>query len=110
MDFGTKLKSLRKERNETLHTVAVGTNIDMTLLSKFERKERMPTNEQVGRIAEYYQIDIKKLNIELTAEKIIFEYGLNDTTYEAVNLVCERFASYPEYRKKKKRNNETINR
>ena len=110
MDFGTKLKSLRKDRNETLHMVAIGTNIDMTLLSKFERKERIPTNEQARRIAEYFHIDLNKLNIELTAEKIIYEYGLNETTYQAVNLVREAFVAYPEYSPKKKRIHETINR
>jgi transcriptional regulator with XRE-family HTH domain len=94
MDFGAKLKGLRHERNATLHTVAMGTNIDMTLLSKFERKERIPTIEQAKKIATYFAIDFEKLNIELTAEKIICEYGFNDTTYEAVNLVKERFSNY----------------
>ena len=94
MDFGTKLKNLRQNRNETLHKVAIGTDIDMTLLSKFERKERIPTNEQAKRIAEYFEIDPHELNIELTAEKIIYEYGLNDITYKAVNLVREAFSEY----------------
>ncbi|MDR2803801.1 MAG: helix-turn-helix domain-containing protein [Treponema sp.] len=94
MDFGTKLKRLRQSRNETLHMAAVGTNIDMTLLSKFERKERIPTVEQAKRIAAYFSIDINELNIELTAERIIFEYGLNDITYRAANLVCEAYIGY----------------
>jgi transcriptional regulator with XRE-family HTH domain len=94
VDFGTKLKKLRHERNATLHSMAMGTNIDMTLLSKFERKERIPTNEQARKIAAYFDIDYEKFSIELTAERIIFEYGFNDTTYEAVNLVKERFSEY----------------
>nr|AGS51562.1 hypothetical protein [uncultured bacterium contig00004] len=102
MDFGTKLKGLRQGRNETLHTVAVGTNIDMTLLSKFERKERIPTDEQAKRIAKYFKIDLQELMIELTAQKIIFEYGLNDTTYEAANLVREAFVEYSTNSKEKK--------
>jgi len=94
MDFGTKLKGLRQNRKETLHSVAMGTNIDMTLLSKFERKERIPTEEQAKKIASYFNIDYNKLNIELTAEKIVYQYGLNDTTFEAVNLVREAYAEY----------------
>jgi transcriptional regulator with XRE-family HTH domain len=74
--------------------VAVGTNIDMTLLSKFERKERIPTIEQAKRIAAYFSMNFNELNIELTAERIIFEYGLNDTTYEAANMVREAYAEY----------------
>ena len=94
MDFGRKLKEMRQTRNETLHTVAVGTNIDMTLLSKFERKERIPTKEQAMRIAKYFKIDPQELNVELTAEKIISEYGLNDATFKAVNLVCEAYSEF----------------
>ena len=94
MDFGTKLKNLRHERKETLHAVAMGTNIDMTLLSKFERKERIPTKEQAKKIAFYFDIDYERLNVELTAEKIITEYGFNDTTFEAVNLVRECLSEY----------------
>jgi transcriptional regulator with XRE-family HTH domain len=94
MDFGVKLKKLRNERNETLHAVAMGTNIDMTLLSKFERKERIPTKEQAKKIAAYFDIDYEKLNVELTAEKILTEYGFNDTTFEAVNMVRECFTVY----------------
>jgi transcriptional regulator with XRE-family HTH domain len=94
MDFGTKLKKLRHDRNETLHTVAMGTNIDMTLLSKFERKERIPTKEQAKKVAAYFDIDYEKLNVELTAEKIITEYGFNDTTLEAVILVRKCFSEY----------------
>jgi transcriptional regulator with XRE-family HTH domain len=94
MDFGNRLKSLRSERQETLHKVAVGTDIDMTLLSKFERRERMPTNEQLEKIARYFGIDLMRLTVELTAEKIVTEYGMNEITYEAANLVKEAFAEY----------------
>jgi transcriptional regulator with XRE-family HTH domain len=94
MDFGIKLKGLRQSRKETLHSVAMGTNIDMTLLSKFERKERIPTEEQAKKIAAYFNIDYNMLNIELTAEKIVYQYGLNNTTYEAVNLVREAYTEY----------------
>jgi transcriptional regulator with XRE-family HTH domain len=71
MDFGNRRKTLRQERQETLHKVAVGTDIDMTLLSKFERRERMPTIEQLERIARYFGIDLTRLTVELTAEKIV---------------------------------------
>jgi transcriptional regulator with XRE-family HTH domain len=94
MDFGNKLKNLRLERQETLHKVAVGTDIDMTLLSKFERKERMPTKEQLKKIAVHFDIDLTQLTIELTAEKIITEYGINEMTEQAVNLVKEAFVEY----------------
>ncbi|MDR1180079.1 MAG: helix-turn-helix domain-containing protein [Spirochaetales bacterium] len=94
MDFGEKLKNLRLNRKETLHRVAMGTNIDMTLLSKFERGERLPTNEQIERIAGYFGLDQKQLAVEATAGKILIEYGYNDVTYGAVMFVKEEMQKY----------------
>ena len=41
--IGQFFRELRNEREETLHQVAVGTDIDSPLLSKIERGERLPT-------------------------------------------------------------------
>jgi transcriptional regulator with XRE-family HTH domain len=94
MDFGEKLKNMRLNRKETLHMVAMGTNIDMTLLSKFERGDRLPTNEQIQRIAGYFGLDQKQLAVEATARKILTEYGYNDVTYEAAMFVQEKMEKY----------------
>jgi len=94
MDFGEKLKSMRTDRRETLHMVAMGTNIDMTLLSKIERGERLPTSEQILRLAQHFGLDEKQLAIEATAGKILTEYGYNDVTYGAVQFVQEEMQKY----------------
>ncbi|MCL2129771.1 MAG: helix-turn-helix transcriptional regulator [Treponema sp.] len=82
------------DRKETLHKVAIGTNIDMTLLSKLERGERLPTKEQLQRLAGYFFLDEKQLAIEATAVKILAEYGYNDITYRAVMFVQEEMKKY----------------
>ena len=94
MDLGEKLKNLRLDRKETLHVVAMGTNIDMTLLSKFERSERLPTDEQIERIAGYFGLDKKQLAVEATAGKILTEFGYNDVTYEAAMFVQDEMKRY----------------
>jgi transcriptional regulator with XRE-family HTH domain len=94
MNLGVKLKNLRLDRKETLHVVAMGTNVDMTLISKFERGERLPTNKQIERIAGYFGLDKKQLAIEATAGKILTEYGYNDVTYEAAMFVQEEMKRY----------------
>jgi transcriptional regulator with XRE-family HTH domain len=91
MDLGSTLKSLRLERKETLHKVAMGTDIDMTTLSKVEHKERMPTEEQIKRLAHYFDVNADKLLAKLTAEKILYEYGVNNVTYDALHMVMEAF-------------------
>lgn len=94
MNFGNKLKKLRIDKSETLHNISMGTNIDMTLLSKIERGERLPTVEQLKRIANYFDLDQDILLVEITAERIINDYGMNEATYKAALLVKEKLAHY----------------
>lgn len=93
-ELGQYLRELRKDKRQTLHQVSVGTDIDSPLLSKLERGERLPTDGQIKKLAKYYKIAETALKIKATAERIIKEYGVNDTTYEAVNLVMEQITPY----------------
>ncbi|MCB0514785.1 MAG: helix-turn-helix transcriptional regulator [Chitinophagales bacterium] len=93
-ELGQYLRELRKNKGQTLHQVSVGTDIDSPLLSKLERGERLPTDEQIKKLAKYYKVAEADLKVKATAERIIKEYGVNDTTYEAVNLVMEQITPY----------------
>jgi len=93
-DLGQYLRELRKEKGQTLHQVSKGTDIDSPLLSKLERGERLPTAEQIKKLAKYYKVSEADLKVKATAERIIKEYGVNDTTYDAVNLVMEQITPY----------------
>ncbi len=93
-ELGQYLRELRKDKGLTLHQVSVGTDIDSPLLSKLERGERLPTAEQIKKLAKHYKVAETDLKIKATAERIIKEYGVNDTTYEAVNLVMEQITPY----------------
>lgn len=93
-ELGQHLRELRKDKGQTLHQVSKGTDIDSPLLSKLERGERLPTDEQIKKLAKYYKVAEADLKVKATAERIIKEYGVNDTTYEAVNLVMEQITPY----------------
>lgn len=93
-ELGQYLRELRKDKGQTLHQVSVGADIDSPLLSKLERGERLPTDEQIKKLAKYYKVVETNLKVKATAERIIKEYGVNDTTYEAVNLVMEQIIPY----------------
>lgn len=93
-ELGQYLRELRKDKGQTLHQVSVGTDIDSPLLSKLERGERLPTDEQIKKLAKYYKVAETNLKVKATAERIIKEYGVSDTTYEAVNLVMEQITPY----------------
>lgn len=94
MNLGKTLKNLRTTKRETLHKVSMGTDIDVTLLSKFERNARFPTNDQINRLAEYFNTSIADLTALVVSNKIVKDYGLNDITNKAINLVSEQFVSY----------------
>lgn len=93
-ELGQYLRELRKGKEETLHQVSKVADIDSPLLSKLERGERIPTDEQIKKLAKYYKVAEADLKVKATAERIIKEYGLNDTTYDAVNLVMEQITPY----------------
>jgi transcriptional regulator with XRE-family HTH domain len=95
------LRGLRKGRGETLHQVSKGTDIDSPMLSKIERGERLPTNEHLKRLAKFYKVSEANLKVKHTAEKILKEYGVNETTYDAIQLVNEQLTPYAKKSKEK---------
>ncbi len=92
--LGQYIKNLRNAQSLTLHQVAKNTDVDMTMLSKIERGERLPTQEQTKRIANFFSVDEHELLTYLTAEKIIKKYGASEITLNAVQLVEERIEAY----------------
>lgn len=93
-ELGQYLRVIRKERNETLHQVSQGTDIDSPMLSKIERGERLPTSEQIKRIAKHFKVPENILRSKLTAEKILREYGANEVTLDAISIVKEEIVKY----------------
>lgn len=94
IEIGQYIHELRKQKEETLHEVSKGTDIDSPMLSKIERGGRLPTLEQLKRISKYFKVSEDNLKIMLTAKKILREYGANHTTYQAVRMVEEEIITY----------------
>ena len=92
--FEKKLKNNRENRQETLHKAAMGTDIDSTLLSKFERGKRFPTDKQIQRLAGHYNLDKNQLAVEVIAGKILTKYGYTDLTYGVAMFVQEEMKKY----------------
>lgn len=93
-DLGQYLRELRKVKEETLHQVSKETDIDSPMLSKIERGERMPTLEQLKRLSKYFNVEEADLKVMHTVERIIKEYGVNETTYEAIKKVEEQITPF----------------
>lgn len=100
MNLGQTIRQLRIQKKVTLHKVSIGADIDMTLLSKIERCERLPTVDQLKRLCAYFEASESVFMAMLISNKIIKDYGINSTTYDAIQMVHEQFASYNTFLKK----------
>jgi transcriptional regulator with XRE-family HTH domain len=69
------------------------------MLSKIERGERLPTSEQIKRIAKHFKVPENILRSKLTAEKILREYGANEVTLDAISIVKEEIVKYVKLKK-----------
>jgi HTH-type transcriptional regulator, competence development regulator len=94
--FGATIRHLRQQRGEPLRAVAASLNIDSTLLSKIERGQRLPTNEQVAGLAAYFDVSLEELTAKVIAEKILSDYGYQAATLKALTIVRERLGEYLE--------------
>jgi HTH-type transcriptional regulator, competence development regulator len=92
--LGEKLRELRKLKEETLNNVSENMGLDLALLSKIERGERLPTIEQLTKLSNYYGCNIKDLKTLMVAEKIIKEYGISEETHNAISMVEEQIEKY----------------
>lgn len=65
------LYNVRKQRSLVLRKVAAAVDIDQSLISKFEKGERIPTKEQTIKLSKFYGIPQKELLIDILSEKVV---------------------------------------
>ena len=92
--FGETIRSLRLQQNVPLRVVAAAVEIDSTLLSRLELGERFPTDDQIKRFADYFQLPLEELTAQVIADRIIAAYGAEEVTARAADLVRERLSGY----------------
>ncbi len=93
-NLGKMLRALREQQREPLRIVASALGIDPTLVSKFERGERIPSEEYIAKFACYYGVSFEILAAQAIADRIIMDYGNRDITLKAVNIVREQVIPY----------------
>ena len=87
--FGDWIRSLRDEKRVPLRVVAAKIGIDSTLLSKFERGERLPTDVQGEALAGYYSVPKADLQSQLLAARILRDHGSDPSLQDAIVIVRE---------------------
>ncbi|MEG0258707.1 MAG: helix-turn-helix transcriptional regulator [Lysinibacillus sp.] len=77
MEFGKRLRLLRKEKNLTLRELEKQTGISYSALGKYERDERQPDFDTLEKLADYFDVSIDWLlartNIRTYDEHVFFE-------------------------------------
>ena len=86
------LKQYREKKNLTGIEASKLLKIDASLLNRFESGNRLPTKEQLAKIAKAYKITVKELQIEWLSEKIYKELDGEDFALEALQVAENRMS------------------
>jgi len=96
------LKQKRESNDLLLREVAAAVNIDQSLLSKFEKGERIPTPKQVREFAKYYHISEEQLEVVYLSDKIYQELKGNPLANQAIQLTYQKIQEFENSKIKKK--------
>ena len=90
--FGELLRARRKENGLTLHDLSERLRADLSLISKWERGQRSPSESDVVKLAKVLKTDVRVLRIAWYRDVIITTIGTDDDAYEALKA-AEGFVS-----------------
>jgi DNA modification methylase len=85
--FNTTIRHHRLKNQLLLRHVAANLGIDVALISKFERGQRMPTRKQVIKLGELYKIPVNKLVNEWLVEKLSSKIKLENNSTHIINRI-----------------------
>lgn len=100
---GEQIRCLRMESGCTLNQVSVIVGMDLSLLGKIERGERLPTKQQVRKLASYYKVDSELLIFELLSDQLaykILEEGADTSTFKLAEQKVEYIKHHGKQAKK----------
>lgn len=87
--LGEWLRQLRQEKGLALREVAAAAEMDQAHLSKAELGQRLPTAEQVARLAKFFKVDAKLMEAKRVAEKVMQDIAASPAAAEALNILRE---------------------
>ena len=97
--FGETIKQLRLDRKLTQRNVATFLDIDTSVLSKYEKNKRQPSEEQIEKFAEIFNVDSTTLKFEVVTDKIANQFVEDNIDSKTVR-VAEEKAEYIKLKKK----------
>jgi transcriptional regulator with XRE-family HTH domain len=97
--LGDWLRELREKLDLPLRAVADATDMDLAHLHKIEQGQRLPTEEQAGRLAEFFKLDETETQARRIAEKFRQEFSENPAATDAIGILAEEAGVYRVNRK-----------
>lgn len=88
--LGEMIKTKRLDLELKLREVAAATSIDQTLLSRFEKGDRMPSKKQLEKLGEALKIDPDRMRIEWMADKLVHIVAYDQCAIEALKVAESR--------------------
>ena len=88
---GETLRELRTKRHLLLREVAAAIKIDPTLLSKIERDERLPTEEQLKALSKFFKVQENNLLLAYLSDRILIELKDQPLTLQALHLAEQKY-------------------
>lgn len=93
--FGAWLRELRSKKGLALREVAAAVEMDQAHLSKAELGQRIPTADQVARLANFFEIPAAHMEARRVAERALQEIESSPLAQEALLLLREESIQYP---------------
>ncbi len=87
---GATLRGLRNSRHLLIREVAAQVKMDQTLLSKIERDERLPTEEQLKAFMKFYKQEGNDILLAYLSDKVIQELADQPLAIEAIHLAEQK--------------------
>jgi transcriptional regulator with XRE-family HTH domain len=87
--LGEWLRELRQEKDLALREVAAAADMDPAHLSKAELGQRLPTAEQVAKLAKFFKVDATLMEAKRVAEKVMLEISSSPAGQQALSILRE---------------------
>jgi len=84
------LRQARASRKLLLREVGAAVAVDPSLLSKYEKGERLPTRGQLHRFSQFYQLDEEQLTTVYLSDKIVRELEDSPQAMQALQLAWDK--------------------
>jgi len=85
--LGEWLRQLREERELPLREVAEAAEMDLAHLHKIEQGQRLPTEEQMTRLARFFHLDQTDAQARRIAEEFRRYYAGNPAASQALQIL-----------------------